>query len=113
MVKNNPNDNTADAKQYEHEAPANLVLRMYKKYALAVAMEVVVPSKAKRALDSPIPKGKSFPANFSPRVVTNPYASIPINGRGTPAKCKIITIENCFCNASGTLWLIINEWHTQ
>lgn len=30
-VKNKLNDNRADTKQYEHEAPANFVLKMYKK----------------------------------------------------------------------------------
>ena len=31
MMKNKLTDNTADAKQYEHEVPENLALRMYKK----------------------------------------------------------------------------------
>lgn len=31
MMKNKLNDNVADAKQYEHEAPSSLVARMYKK----------------------------------------------------------------------------------
>lgn len=88
-MKNKVKESKADNKQYEQEAPENLVLRMYKKQALAAAMEVVVPSKTRRALDSPIPKGNFFAVNScTPRVATNPYATIPNNGRGTPEKTK-------------------------
>ncbi|MFS8010344.1 hypothetical protein Hanom_Chr14g01295931 [Helianthus anomalus] len=59
---------------------------MYKKYALAVAIEVVVPSKINPPLRSSIPKGKSFAANFSARNAAAPYATIPIKGRGIPTK---------------------------
>lgn len=65
------------------------MLKRYKKYALAVAMDVVIPSKTKRPLDSPSPKGKSFPLNLKPRAATVPYAIIPINGRGMPVKANI------------------------
>lgn len=92
-MKNKLNDNKADIRQYEHDAPENLVPRMYKKYALAAAMEVVLPSIIKRPVDSSIPKGKFFLLNCRPSDATNPYATIPISGRGTPGKCKSIEIE--------------------
>lgn len=44
-MKNKLKVNVADAKQYKHDSPTNSVLRMYKKYALATAMEEVVPIK--------------------------------------------------------------------
>lgn len=47
-MKNKLNDNKADVRQYEHVAPEKIVLRMYKKYALAAAIEVELPSKIKR-----------------------------------------------------------------
>lgn len=53
---------------------------------LAVAIDEVVPSKIRRPLLSPIPKGKALPANPSARVVTIPYAITPIKGRGTPGQ---------------------------
>lgn len=85
VMKNKLKERNADNKQYEHEVPENCVLRMYKKQALAAAMEVVIPSKTKLASDFPIPKGKLFAANScTPSVATNPYAIIPNNGRGTP-----------------------------
>lgn len=90
MIKNKLNDNNADIRQYEHDTPENFVPRRYKKYALAAAMEVVLPSKIKRPLDSSIPKGKFFLVNSRPSDATNPYATIPISGRGTPGKCKRI-----------------------
>lgn len=62
-MKNKLKERKADNKQYEHEVPENCVLRMYKKQALAAAMEVVVPSKTRRASDWPIPKGKFFAVN--------------------------------------------------
>ena len=61
---------------------------MYKKYALAVAIEVVVPSKINPPALSSIPKGKSFAANFSARAAATPYTTIPIKGRGIPAKSE-------------------------
>ena len=92
-MKNKLNDNKADIRQYEHDAPENFVPRMYKKYALAAAMEVVLPSIIKRPVGSSIPKGKFFLLNCRPSDATNPYATIPISGRGTPGKCKSIEIE--------------------
>lgn len=72
VMKNKLNDNRAETKQYEHNDPGNFAPRMYKKYALAADMEVVVPSKSKRPLASPIPKGTFFPANCKPSSVTSP-----------------------------------------
>lgn len=71
-MKNKLNDNRADIKQYEQDAPANCVLSMYKKYALAAAMEVVLPSNSKRPYDSLIPKGELFALNCKLSAVTNP-----------------------------------------
>lgn len=90
VVKSRPNDNRAENKQYAHESPGNDVLNTYKKYVLAVAMEVVVASNIRRPFVSSILNGNSLPANCKARVVTNPYAIIPIKGRGTPDKYKII-----------------------
>lgn len=87
VMKNKLNDKKADIRQYEQDAPDNFVLRMYKKYPLAVAMEVAVASKIKRPLDSPIPKG-FFLGNCNPSAATKPYAAIPMTGRGTPTKCQ-------------------------
>lgn len=98
MIKNKEKDNRAEAKQYKHDSPENFVLRMYKKYALATAMEVVVTSKIERALLSPISKGNFFPPNCRPSVATAPYASIPIKGRGTPDKCKMLKFASSFTN---------------
>lgn len=69
---NKPNDNKAEAKQYRQNSPENCVLRMYKKYALAAAMEVLVPSKSKRPLASPIPRGILFWPNCIPSTATTP-----------------------------------------
>lgn len=66
------------------DVPENFVLKMYKKYPLATAIEVVHPSKSKRPLDSSIPKGNFFPDHCKPSAATRPYDIIPINGRGTP-----------------------------
>nr|GMD58208.1 hypothetical protein Iba_chr11fCG3340 [Ipomoea batatas] len=85
VVKNKLKDKTADTKQYKHHSPGNLVLRMYKKYALAAAIEVVVPSKTNLPLASSISSGNCFLPNCSPSAATTPYATIPINGSGTPA----------------------------
>lgn len=72
---------------------------MYKKYALAVAIEVVVPSKINSLVLSSIPKGKSFAANFSERNAAAPYATIPIKGRGIPAKpAQLISRFSCKYN---------------
>ena len=60
LMKNKLNDNRADITQYEQDIAVNFVLSMYKKYALAAAMEVVVPSNCKRPYVSLIPKGKLF-----------------------------------------------------
>jgi hypothetical protein len=102
-MKNKLNDNKADIRQYEHDAPENFVTRIYKKYELAAAMEVVLPSRIKRPLDSLIPKGRFFLVNCRPSAATNPYATIPINGRGIPGKCKRIETlcqtQNLQCNS--------------
>lgn len=71
-MKNKLNDNNADVRQYEHVIPVNFVLKMYKKYALAAAMEVVLPSKIMRPYDSLIPNGKFFLPNSRPSTPTNP-----------------------------------------
>lgn len=84
MAKNKLNDNRADTRQYEHDTPENFVFRMYRKYALAAAIEVVVPSMTKRPSDSSIPKGNFFAANCKLIAPTKPYATIPIKGSGTP-----------------------------
>lgn len=69
---NKLNDNKTEAKQYGQNSPVNFVLRMYKKYALAAAMEVVVPSKTKRPLASPVPRGLLFWPNCIPSIATTP-----------------------------------------
>ena len=61
---------------------------MYKKYALAAAIEVVAPSNTACAVDLLIPKRNLFEANWRPSAATKPYAAIPINGRGIPENCK-------------------------
>ena len=71
-MKNKLNDNRADIKQYEQDVPVNFVLSMYKKYALAAAMEVVIPSNCKRPYVSLIPKGKLFALNCKLSAVTIP-----------------------------------------
>lgn len=94
MAKNKVNDNRADTRQYEHEIPGNFVFRMYRKYALAAAIEVVVPSNTKRPSDSSIPNGNFFAANCKLIAPTNPYAAIPITGSGTPCNYKRMVIDS-------------------
>ena len=87
-MKNKLKDNVADAKQYKHDSPANSVLRMYKKYALATAIEVVIPTKMISSLDFPVSNFLFSLPNCKPRFATKPYASMPNNGRGTPGNKK-------------------------
>lgn len=94
MAKNKLNDNRADTRQYEHVTPENCVFRMYRKYALAAAIEVVVPSNTKRPPDSSIPKGNFLAANCKLTAPTNPYATIPIKGSGTPCNYKHVIIDS-------------------
>jgi hypothetical protein len=84
--KNRLNDKKADTRQYRHDDPESFVLRIYRKYALADAIAVVIPNNAKRPLLLLIPKGR-FPSPSSAlRAVTTPYITNPITGRGTPGK---------------------------
>lgn len=85
-MKNKLKDNVAEAKQYKHDSPANSVLRMYKKYALATAIEVVIPTKIISPLDFPLSNVLFSVPNFKPSLATTPYASMPNNGRGRPDK---------------------------
>lgn len=45
MMKNKLKVSADDVKQYKHDSPPNSVLRIYRKYAVATAMEVVIPIK--------------------------------------------------------------------
>lgn len=72
LMKNKENDNRAEATQYRQDSPANCVLKMYKKYALATAMDVVVTSKIDRPVVPPISNGSFFPPNCKPSIATTP-----------------------------------------
>lgn len=71
-MKNKEKDKKAEAKQYKQGSPANFVLRMYKKYALATAMDVVVTSKIDRPVVLSISKGNFFPPKLRPSIATTP-----------------------------------------
>lgn len=84
--KNRVNDRKADTRQYGHDDPESFVLRIYRKYALADAIAVVVANNAKRPSVLLIPKGKFPSPSCALRAVTKPYITNPITGRGTPAE---------------------------
>lgn len=84
MTKNKLKDNAADVKQYKHSSPLNSVLRMYKKYALATAIDVVTPTKIISPSVFPVSNVLFFVASCRPMVATKPYASMPNNERGMP-----------------------------
>lgn len=79
----------ADVKQYKHNSPANSVFRMYKKYALATAIEVVIPINITSPSDFPVSNVFSLVPNCKPMYATKPYASMPNSGRGTPDNGEI------------------------
>ena len=88
-MKNKLKDRRAETKQYEHDTPANFVLKRYIKYALDAAIDVVLPSKINRPVLSLSPNRIFFPDRCRPSDATNPYAAIPINGSGTPGWHKL------------------------
>lgn len=85
VMKHKLKDNDVDAKQNKHDSPINSLLRMYEKYALAIAMQVVIPSKIISPSVFSMPDaGLESICSRSPRIVTNPCATIPNNGGGAP-----------------------------
>lgn len=56
----------------------------------------MVASKIKRASVSPSPESKFFPDCWRESNATDPYASIPNNGRGKPDKLLKINHESTF-----------------
>lgn len=57
---------------------------MYKKYELATAIEVVIPTKIISPSDFAVSDVLFSAPNCKPRLATKPYASMPNNARGTP-----------------------------
>lgn len=95
-MKNKLKDNIADVKQYKHNSPENSVFKMYKKYALATAIEVVIPIKITSPSDFSESNVVFLVPNCKPMFATKPYASMPNSGRGTPdnRNRKIINFPN-------------------